>query len=196
MLRFQRDSKKQRGFYAKDVYSQFLSSTILFNTTELDKKVPVIKSKWKELKCQVSENSKTSKLRIEYLKVQSTVQKLILADWNGDSNLHLKTLSGSLPVFVACGHCHYTKPVYLQQNMSDIQRKTEAAYKQFKEGKFGVRRSDRKWKFFVFIGKTSYPSRNLVLIISEAAQELDTSHWSSTHGTKLHQRYSLTKDFD
>ena len=74
------------------------------------------------------------------------MRDFIRADRLGDWRLHIDSVSNSLPIFAAAGHHNYTKSAYLYlQSMLALKENNPEVYKNFSEGYFVIRQSDRTW---------------------------------------------------
>ena len=100
-----------------------------------------LKSHFVTVREELSSNSRTAALWILYQDLINLVRDFI-DDWL----LHIDSVSNSLPIFAAAGHHNYTKSTYLYlQSMLALKENNPEVYKNFSEGYFVVRRSDRTW---------------------------------------------------
>jgi hypothetical protein len=97
-----------------------------------------------ELKCVLSEQSRTARLWLYYMKCLDIVKLFLAAERTGNWLLHWHVVHKMLTIFAATGHANYAKcgRIYLQQ-MHDLPETHPTLHKQFLNGYHTVRRSDR-----------------------------------------------------
>ncbi|KAK6176031.1 hypothetical protein SNE40_014395 [Patella caerulea] len=83
--------------------------TQVITSDYMDKFVNTITSR----KAESSDNSKMSKLWLNYMRMLGIARKLIEADRTGSWEMHLHAVSDCLPVFAAAGNPNYLKSAYL-----------------------------------------------------------------------------------
>ena len=99
----------------------------------------------RDMKMQLSHDSRTAKLWIQYMYHMETLRMFIRAERSGNWNLHLIAVSRMLNIFAATGHNQYAKcaRMYLQI-MLGLQETHPWLHEQFMcNGYHAVRRSDR-----------------------------------------------------
>ena len=95
---------------------------------------------------QSMRNNPTACLWLMYIDMVTILQSFIKAERTGNWELHLQTVHDMLPYFAAAGHNLYTKSAYLYlQKMTELKEDHPDVYKNFMEGSFVLRRSDRYW---------------------------------------------------
>ena len=95
---------------------------------------------------QSMRNNPTACLWLMYIDMVTILQSFIKAERTGNWELHLQTVHDMLPYFAAAGHNLYTKSAYLYlQKMTELKEDHPDVYKNFMEGSFVLRRTDRYW---------------------------------------------------
>ena len=108
----------------------------------MEKFVQVVASK----KCELSNNSKTSKLWLNYQQMLGVARELIEANRIGSWEMHLHAVSDCLPIFAAAGHPNYLKSAYLYlQKMKALKIENRDVFKKFMRGYHVIRRSNTFW---------------------------------------------------
>ena len=100
------------------------------------------------LMSELSSQSRTGKLWINYLHAVTILQLFIYAERTGNWDLHLFCVSKMIPLFHAAGHFPYAKAarLYLEQMRNLEVIMSESEYERFAlRGYFTIRRSDRYW---------------------------------------------------
>jgi hypothetical protein len=97
--------------------------------------------------CKIlSSQSRTARLWIQYFYHIETMKAFIAAERTSNWEMHLRAFQAMLPVFAAAHHINYARSgrVYLQQ-MQDLPSTHPWLHKQFQDGMFTIRQSDRLW---------------------------------------------------
>jgi len=137
----------------------------------------------RDVKMQLSHESRTAKLWIQYMYHMETLRMFIRAERTGNWNLHLIAVSRMLNIFAATGHNQYAKcaRMYLQM-MLELQDTHSWLYEQFMcNGFHTVRRSDRYWSGLW-----------TDLVIEQVLMRSLKSHGGLTHGRGLTESVRLT----
>ena len=94
----------------------------------------------------MSKKNRTSKLWIQYSRMQVILGKFIKAGRTGKWLLHLQTVRDMLTYFAATGHNAYTNSghVYLCR-MANMKHSDPDVYNHFMKGYHSIQRSDRYW---------------------------------------------------
>lgn len=105
-----------------------------------------VKTILEELKCDLVERSRTSKLWLSYQNMVKDARMLVMADRMGSWSTHLWAMTECLPLFSAAGHFNYLKSAYLYlQNMKDLETRNPVVFKKFQDGFHVIRRTDQFW---------------------------------------------------
>ncbi|KAJ8888464.1 hypothetical protein PR048_007954 [Dryococelus australis] len=103
-----------------------------------------------ERKCTaLSEQSRTGKLWVQYLRQVDILRRFTRAERSGDWELHIQYVRSMLPYLHAAGHFHYANsaPLYVQQMEKLPPRMPPHEYNKFtSEGFFTVRRKNEFWR--------------------------------------------------
>jgi hypothetical protein len=111
-------------------------------SSSLDK----FQSNMAELRTNLSDQSRTSRLWILYMKYVELLKVFLMAERTSNWLLHLECLHGMLALFAATGHVHYAKSVRLYlQFMKNLPTSHPSLHAQFMSGMHTIRRSDRYW---------------------------------------------------
>ena len=99
------------------------------------------------LKCQMSDQSRTAKLWLQFMYKVETVRTFIRTERTSNWNLHVTATTRMLNLFAATGHLNYAKCARLYvQMMTELPNSHPWLYSQFSDHGFhSVRRSDRYW---------------------------------------------------
>ena len=94
----------------------------------------------------LSSQSRTARLWLQYIRHIEIMKAFIAAERTSNWDMHLHAFQAMLPVFAAAHRFNYARSgrVYLQQ-MQDLPTTHPWLYKQFKDGMFTVRKTDRLW---------------------------------------------------
>jgi hypothetical protein len=141
-----------------DLYTSVFSRKIYFGknlnnaTSNLCEEVlessclKVFETKLSSLKQNLTEQCRTSRLWILYMRCVDILEMFLMAERTGNWLLHLHSLYKMLGLFAATGHLHYAKcgRIYLQQ-MFALENTHPLLHEHFMKGMHTVRRSDRFW---------------------------------------------------
>ena len=95
---------------------------------------------------QSMRHNPTACLWLMYIDMVPILQSFIKVERTGNWDLHLQTVHHMLPYFAAAGHNLYPKSAYLYlQKMTELKEDHPDVYKNFMEGSFVLRRTDRYW---------------------------------------------------
>ena len=91
-------------------------------------------------------SSETSKLWLNYHRLNRVAQELIKVDRKGSLKMHLHAISECLPIFAAAGHSNYLKFAYLYlQKMTALKSENHFVFQQFMKGYHVIRRTQQFW---------------------------------------------------
>ena len=128
------------------LFDKVLIGEIDIEQASEDEIVTKIQSRMNAYCDQLSSESRTARLWLQYIEMVELLRQFIKAERTGKWQLHLKTLRDMLPFFTASGHNLYAKSAYLYLvKMNALQKTHPKLYDYFMKGFHVVRRSDRYW---------------------------------------------------
>jgi hypothetical protein len=131
---------------AEEVYFSLLSGEMLLGDAACSQVLIQLETIMDKKKSELSQNSKTNQLWLNYQRMVGMARMLIKADRTGSWLLHLQAVSNCLPVFAAAGHFNYLRSAhYYLQEMSNLEEKHPDVYQKFLDGFHIVRRSNQFW---------------------------------------------------
>ena len=128
------------------LYNRLMENKLTPDDIENNLNIKDINNRFDIVCNDLSSTSRNATLWLNYLKLISTLQKLIRADSLGNFDLHLSAMQNGLPIYAAAGHFNYVKSAYLYiQKMHKLSEKNPSAFEQFQKGNHVVKRSERNW---------------------------------------------------